>query len=1152
MALNGTNLAASTSYQQPSTPDTFEGDILDANGLSDADADLVTLQSELPFVDDGQVHFGDVVSRVVQACYAEVTELAETLPGMSDSGRKRKLADFVVAWKKQVVKLYAVAKWSRDADIVQKCMNITAFLMSQSRQFEDVIHGLTYAKESLDPARLRNHDLLTSLDVLTTGSYRRLPTDIKKYIVPPPPLTDEEIAQTLTDVESLIRHRLRIVDIVPIEMSKYRIADGRVFFTVPQLFEVSVSLLGGAKHDAWFFVNVEFLFHVGGDHTGMQEFPRKPVGILKHHFAQEADRLLAYYTPTRPEELQQLPSGLEVPLKKQLPAGMINAPLIRLYNFLQMMSLTYQLEILWFQAERLRSLGWADFLKVEMSADRKTLKVSYWIRQPPINPPAASRFRLPLAGGTLSIALLTSTQPQRSPKSRVLAELQERSKIASADQKPSDTVEGAQWKVQWEPVSGALGVKIRPDDAVLHNHELTIDAGDLDLEHLLRKVIEKHIAGIFNVFLLQLQHGSAFSLPNAVAVVREDGAIALRAHLCADELVIVTIDPRTGRLSLRDTGDLGAAGRGPRFLAITEKLNENPGMLLDALVRLRMNTIIELAEQKANYLGLQTYRNRNFSRDEFAKLGPHARSLLYIQLSPFPNHYLMLVVTDQDFRYALISVDVVTGSVYQSLTMEDIGWLEVERICGHGKEDITEAHLGKRKRDADVVIGPGETSRFRLETHVLRELYAYCCARVAHTKVENQLKARSIPYKHVHPSFFMGSATVPTTLGQVHSTLSHTIPALCVQSKDILAGSPAFEAAMPNIRVIPLSWWSTSASPFAGEHPPQVITLVKLKYVQQPIGRRANAGTSIIRPSKRIVYDANEAIVCFLADQVEGCVDEFLEEWASVSKIVVIAREVARMSKEKQWQDIRLLSFDLQTVEFAYASDYTVAITCKDQLSTGGSYNLRFSRAILSPQPEESADNSQRPHNPHMDAEHFLHSLLSRGKLSQALPAFVSVLRSTVPILEVLEEIKAGTGRRAAVDGDALSKLQEVDIFPKAAGWWRILFGVESDHGLDFRLLAGGRVAILDACYPMFGRAAQPRSIPGVLDPLGLRPIPGMRGALSEAIKASRGRKRRVADIDIGAVCGVDDVRAVGRKVWEGIMQAAPHEEGIIIKDAPS
>jgi hypothetical protein len=92
---------------------------------------------------------------------------------MSDSARKRKLADFVVAWKKQVVKLYAVTKWSRDSDIVQKCMvcghrpvlrtasnltllkNITAFLMDQNRQFEDVIRELTYARDSLDSARYK-------------------------------------------------------------------------------------------------------------------------------------------------------------------------------------------------------------------------------------------------------------------------------------------------------------------------------------------------------------------------------------------------------------------------------------------------------------------------------------------------------------------------------------------------------------------------------------------------------------------------------------------------------------------------------------------------------------------------------------------------------------------------------------------------------------------------------------------------------------------------------------------------------------------------------------------------------------------------------------------------------------------------------------
>ena len=41
---------------------------------------------------------------------------------MSDAARKRTLAEWVVKTKKQVVKLFAVVKWSRDAHDVQKAM----------------------------------------------------------------------------------------------------------------------------------------------------------------------------------------------------------------------------------------------------------------------------------------------------------------------------------------------------------------------------------------------------------------------------------------------------------------------------------------------------------------------------------------------------------------------------------------------------------------------------------------------------------------------------------------------------------------------------------------------------------------------------------------------------------------------------------------------------------------------------------------------------------------------------------------------------------------------------------------------------------------------------------------------------------------------
>ena len=43
------------------------------------------------------------------------------------------------------------------------------------------------------------------------------------------------------------------------------------------------------------------------------------------------------------------------------------------------MSLAYQLEILCYQAERVRTLGWAEYLAVEMTLTRKSFKVSYWM-----------------------------------------------------------------------------------------------------------------------------------------------------------------------------------------------------------------------------------------------------------------------------------------------------------------------------------------------------------------------------------------------------------------------------------------------------------------------------------------------------------------------------------------------------------------------------------------------------------------------------------------------------------------------------------------------------------------------------------------------------------------------------------------------------
>lgn len=65
----------------------------------------------------------------------------------------------------------------------------------------------------------------------------------------------------------------------------------------------------------------------------------------------------------------------------------------------------------------------------------------------------------------------------------------------------------------------------------------------------------------------------------------------------------------------------------------------------------------------------------------------------------------MLVITDEKFRYALITTKVLTDSMYASMVMEDIAWLDLDRIRDAGATEQTEdsfmkvAGLGRKQED---------------------------------------------------------------------------------------------------------------------------------------------------------------------------------------------------------------------------------------------------------------------------------------------------------------------------------------------------------------------------------------------------------------------------------------------------------------------
>lgn len=99
------------------------------------------------------------------------------------------------------------------------------------------------------------------------------------------------------------------------------------------------------------------------------EFPRKPTGALKEHLTIEADNRLGYYLPVPEPEQPPDPSLPPAPERPKLPTDVVDAPLVRIYNFLrkcpafvsssdsagaEMISMSYQLEILWYQVGPLK------------------------------------------------------------------------------------------------------------------------------------------------------------------------------------------------------------------------------------------------------------------------------------------------------------------------------------------------------------------------------------------------------------------------------------------------------------------------------------------------------------------------------------------------------------------------------------------------------------------------------------------------------------------------------------------------------------------------------------------------------------------------------------------------------------------------------
>ncbi|CAB3237391.1 unnamed protein product [Arctia plantaginis] len=207
----------------------------------------------------GSISLALLIDFIVQRTYDELTVLAELLPRKTDMERKIEIYKFSARTRQLFVRLLALVKWASSATKVDRSAHIMAFLDKQAMLFVDTADVLArVARETLVHARLPTFHMAAAVEVLTLGTYSRLPAVIRERLVPPPALTAGERRTTLRALAHVVRQRLTTASL-PSDIRNLKVENGRATFTVGQEFSVSLTVMGDAPNLPWRLLDIAIL-----------------------------------------------------------------------------------------------------------------------------------------------------------------------------------------------------------------------------------------------------------------------------------------------------------------------------------------------------------------------------------------------------------------------------------------------------------------------------------------------------------------------------------------------------------------------------------------------------------------------------------------------------------------------------------------------------------------------------------------------------------------------------------------------------------------------------------------------------------------------------------------------------------------------------
>ncbi|ORX51007.1 MED14-domain-containing protein [Piromyces finnis] len=729
-----------------------------------------------------------IYERVIQNYYSDLTTLSETIQTKSNEQKKIEIFKFVQSLNQSAIKLLVLIRWAKKSRDVLKCKNICDFLEVQNSYFRGAADALHMVHQEMNAARIPSFDIPTAVDVLTTGTYSRLPTIIKEPISLPP-LKTEEIKDAIEKLEDVTRLRLLCDEIIPKPMKKnYVIKNGSVRFTVENEFEATLKL-EGKQQDNWRLLDLKIFVKPDDDLNHelimpLQEYQLNNLKINAQNaistdvipLAENATLINSTQNPTNNQASSSSSTEETKPKKKW--------PLIELYRYLHSFCLSMHLEIFSLQIDYLIKTRWANQLRLNISPDKKTLQIYYWMANDFKNKQSkANILELSISTAEDKIVFYTNKEhTEEETNSSLIAKslIYEYEKFIQCklNIKCYQLLENGTKKELIDPLTSS-------------SIKFDINSQKLNIERILERVTEIHAFSILyelrNILLGKSNTKIAVHKCNPNDIIEKNFYNSETTDEQKDklqpELIIcyrinhyikITVDERTGRIVVTEYNEQGTDNINSfiqeKIKIVEDEINKDMTNAVEHLMNLRKLIIINEIELLSIYIGLEPSKKLLINQEESKRLINNnelfqSQNIIYLRYPNYPNYYIIIYIDNEainstkKYKHDISYFKVWLVSTQKKDPLEFLGFtlimnLDISQLLEDSNDSDNDIenddffHHRKRRCTEEPSVWD-KTKNLTLDLEILSKIEAACRYKIAYSLLTTQLKNLHIPYYFV-------------------------------------------------------------------------------------------------------------------------------------------------------------------------------------------------------------------------------------------------------------------------------------------------------------------------------------------------------------------------------------------------------------------